>query len=140
MKSIKRPNHPAYHWRALWPLEVWVRGLYNSWWFCVHKLSMFIYLSMNSIIRIILLFFNLFTHSRLDFHAWPCTQNLVKIVGDICLYNLQNLNRIKINFGKHEKSFMYFDLNMLFDKWNQSSNLFNIFFKRCGFLKRKTRR
>ena len=28
------------------PLEVWVRGLYNSWWFCVHKLSMFIYLSM----------------------------------------------------------------------------------------------
>ena len=30
----------------LWLLEVWVRGLYNSWWFCVHKLSMFIYLSM----------------------------------------------------------------------------------------------
>ena len=39
-------NHPAYHWSTLWPLEVWVRGLYNSWWFCVHKLSMFIYLSM----------------------------------------------------------------------------------------------
>ena len=28
------------------PIEVWVRGLYNSWWFCVHKLSMFIYLSV----------------------------------------------------------------------------------------------
>ena len=27
-------------------LEVWVRGLYNSWWFCVHQLFMFIYLSM----------------------------------------------------------------------------------------------
>ena len=39
-------NHPAYHWSTLWPLEVWFRGLYNSWWFCVHKLSMFIYLSM----------------------------------------------------------------------------------------------
>ena len=46
MKSIKSPNHPAYHWSTLWPLEVWVRGLYNSWWFCVHKLIMFIYLSM----------------------------------------------------------------------------------------------
>jgi len=48
MKSIKIPNHPAYHWSTLWPpaLEVWVRWLYNSWWFCVHKLSMFIYLSM----------------------------------------------------------------------------------------------
>ena len=46
MKSIKTPNHPAFHWSILWPLEVWVRGLYNSWWFCVHKLSMFIYLSM----------------------------------------------------------------------------------------------
>ena len=46
MKSIKTPNHPAYHWSILWPLEVWVRGLYNSWWFCVHKLSLFIYLSM----------------------------------------------------------------------------------------------
>ena len=37
---------PAYHWSTLWPLEIWVRGLYNSWWFCVHELSMFIYLSM----------------------------------------------------------------------------------------------
>ena len=46
MKSFKIPNHPAYHWSTLWPLEVWVRGLYNSRWFCVHKLSMFIYLSM----------------------------------------------------------------------------------------------
>ena len=46
MKSIKTPNHPAYHWSTLWPLKVWVRGLYNSWWFCVHKLYMFIYLSM----------------------------------------------------------------------------------------------
>ena len=46
MKSIKTPNHPAYHWSTLWPLEVWVRGLYNSRWFCAHKLSMFIYLSM----------------------------------------------------------------------------------------------
>ena len=46
MKSIKTPNHPAYHWSTLRPLEVWVRGLDNSWWFCVHKLSMFIYLSM----------------------------------------------------------------------------------------------
>ena len=46
MKSIKTPNHPAYHWSTLWPLEVWVRGLYKFWWFCVHKLSMFIYLSM----------------------------------------------------------------------------------------------
>ena len=46
MKPIKTPNHPAYHWSTHWPLEVWVRGLYNSWWFCVHKLSMFIYLSM----------------------------------------------------------------------------------------------
>jgi len=46
MKSTKTPNHPAYHWSTHWPLEVWVRGLYNSWWFCVHKLSMFIYLSM----------------------------------------------------------------------------------------------
>ena len=46
MKSIKIPNHPAYHWITLWPLEVWVRELYNSWLFCVHKLSMFIYLSM----------------------------------------------------------------------------------------------
>ena len=46
IKSIKTPNHPAYHWSTLWPLEVWVRGLYNSWGFCVHKLSMFIYLSM----------------------------------------------------------------------------------------------
>ena len=43
MKSIKTPNHHAYHCSTLWPL---VRGLYNSWWFCVHKLSMFIYLSM----------------------------------------------------------------------------------------------
>ena len=25
---------------------MWVHGLYNSGWFCVHKLSMFIYLSM----------------------------------------------------------------------------------------------
>ena len=46
MKSIKTPNHPAHHWSTLWPLEAWVRGLYNSWWFSVHKLSMFIYLSM----------------------------------------------------------------------------------------------
>ena len=46
MKSIKTPNHPAYHWSTLWPLELWVGGLYNPWWFCVHKLSMFIYLSM----------------------------------------------------------------------------------------------
>ena len=46
MKSVKILNHPAYHWSTLWPLEVWVRGLYNSWWFCVNKLSMFIYLSM----------------------------------------------------------------------------------------------
>ena len=30
MKSIKTPNPPAYHWSTLWPLEVWVRGLYNS--------------------------------------------------------------------------------------------------------------
>ena len=45
MKSIyKTPNHPAYHWSTLWLLEVC--GLYNSWWFCVQKLSMFIYLSM----------------------------------------------------------------------------------------------
>ena len=44
--TIKTPNHPTYHWSTLCPLEVWVRGLYNSWWFCVHKLSMFIYLSM----------------------------------------------------------------------------------------------
>ena len=34
-----------------WPLEVWVRGLYNSWWFCVHKLSMFIYLSIRITIK-----------------------------------------------------------------------------------------
>ena len=46
MKSIKTPYQPACHWSTLWPLEVWVRGMYNSWWFCVHKLSMFIYLSM----------------------------------------------------------------------------------------------
>ena len=46
MKSIKTPNHPAYHWSKLWLLEVWVRWLYNSWWFCVHKLYMFIHLSM----------------------------------------------------------------------------------------------
>ena len=46
MKSIKTPNHPAYHRSTLWPLEVWVRGLYNSWWFWEHKLSMLIYLSM----------------------------------------------------------------------------------------------
>ena len=46
MKSIKTPNrnHPAYHWSTLWPLKVWVRGLNNSWWFCLHKLSIFIYL------------------------------------------------------------------------------------------------
>jgi len=37
MKSIKTPNHPAYHWSTPWPLEVWVRGLYKSWWFCVHN-------------------------------------------------------------------------------------------------------
>ena len=48
MKSIKTPNHPAYHWSTLWPLEVWVGGLHNSWWFCVHKLSMFFYLSMEN--------------------------------------------------------------------------------------------
>ena len=48
VKSTKTPNHSAYHWSTLWPLEVWVGGLYNSWWFCVHKLSMFIYLSMVS--------------------------------------------------------------------------------------------
>ena len=42
MKSIKTPNHPAYHWSTLWPLEVWVLGLYKPWWFCIHKLSMFI--------------------------------------------------------------------------------------------------
>jgi len=47
MKSIKTPNHPAYYWSTLWPLEVFiVRGLYKSWWFCVHKLSMFICLFM----------------------------------------------------------------------------------------------
>ena len=51
MKSIKTPNHPAYHWSTLWNLKVWVRGLYNSWWFCVHKLSMFIYLSMENCTR-----------------------------------------------------------------------------------------
>ena len=44
MKSIKTPNHPAYHWSTLWPLEVWVGGLHNSWWFCVHKLSMFLFI------------------------------------------------------------------------------------------------
>ena len=48
MKSIETPNHPGYHWSTLWPLEVWVGGQYNSRWFCVHKLSMFIYLSMVS--------------------------------------------------------------------------------------------
>jgi len=47
LHSIKIPNHPAYHWSTLWPLEVCVRGLYHSWWFCVHKLSMFIYLSLS---------------------------------------------------------------------------------------------
>ena len=52
MKSIKTPNHPDYNWSTLWPLEVWVRGLYNSWWFCVHKLSMFIYLSMTKTLLI----------------------------------------------------------------------------------------
>ena len=46
MKSIKTQNQPAYRWSALWPLKLWVRGLYNSWWFCGHKLSIFIYLSM----------------------------------------------------------------------------------------------
>ena len=51
MKSIKALNHPDYLWSTLWPLEVWVRGLYNSWWFCVHKLPMFIYnLSMVEIL------------------------------------------------------------------------------------------
>ena len=44
MKSIQTPNPPAYHGSTLWPLEVWVRGLCNSWWFCVHKLCLFIYL------------------------------------------------------------------------------------------------
>ena len=43
MKSIKTPNHPAYHWSPLWPLEVWVRGLYNSWWFCDIYVYLFIY-------------------------------------------------------------------------------------------------
>ena len=46
MKSIKTPNHPAYHWSTLWPLEVWVRGLYNSWWYFafISYLCLFIYL------------------------------------------------------------------------------------------------
>ena len=48
MKSIKTPTTPLIiEVHVLLPQEVWVRGLYNSWWFCVHKLSMFIYLSMS---------------------------------------------------------------------------------------------
>ena len=44
MKSIKTPNHPAYHWSTLWHLEVWVRGLYKSWWFAyISYLCLFIY-------------------------------------------------------------------------------------------------
>jgi len=66
MKSIKTPNHPAYHWSTLWPLELWVGGLYNPWWFCVHKLSMFIYLSMAH---------KLSQHDLLHFHERFLTSN-----------------------------------------------------------------
>ena len=45
MKSLKTLNHPACLWSTLWPLEVWVHGLKNSGLFCVHKLSLFIYLA-----------------------------------------------------------------------------------------------
>ena len=46
MKSIKTPNHPTYHWSALWPLEVRVRGLYNSlhYFAYISYLCLFIYL------------------------------------------------------------------------------------------------
>ena len=71
LKSIKTPNHPTYHWSTLLPLEVWVRGLYNSWWFCVHKLSMFIYLSMASLDNFLtigpLLFSQIYTPDFLNF-------------------------------------------------------------------------
>ena len=37
---------PGVILHSIYKIEVWVRGLYNSWVFCVHKRSMFIYLSM----------------------------------------------------------------------------------------------
>ena len=67
--SMKYCCSNSYHWSTLWPLEVWVRGLYNSWWFCVHMLSMFIYLSMVAAREIANLgschfFYNLFLNSK----------------------------------------------------------------------------
>ena len=44
IKTIKTPNHPAYHWSTLWPLEVWV---------CVHKISMLIYLCMGKFLAMV---------------------------------------------------------------------------------------
>jgi len=66
MKSIKTPNHPAYNLSTLWPQEVWVRGLYNSWWFCVHKPSMFIYLSMGILYSECLLRINRWINELID--------------------------------------------------------------------------
>ena len=86
MKSIKILNHPAYHWSTLWPLEVWVRGQYNSLWFCVHKLSMFLHLSMNTSrlktastpIFIPTLLLNRQTLHNQDRHWWENVINFLK--------------------------------------------------------------
>ena len=78
MKSIKTSHHPAYRWSTLWPLELWVRGLYNYWLFCVLKLSMFIYLSMIITGTVYSTLTNyVFSMSFLDMHNWVITFNFI---------------------------------------------------------------
>ena len=99
MKSIKTPNHPAYHWSTLWPLEVWVRWLYNSWWFCVHKLSMFIYLSMVDI-----------THKEIQVHMK--NSNIFVLVNSSSIRGTLWLKTYKIIllYYNNTTSFMQFTL------------------------------
>jgi len=95
MKSIETPNHPAYHWSTLWPLEIWVRGLYNSWWFCVHELSMFIYLSM-----VTNMFYILFLNSGTTWISF-----LRKKLGNWCFCTF--LNTLFFNLFKWEFWFFF---------------------------------
>ena len=37
----EKASGTACHWSTLWPLEVWVHGLYSSGWFCVNEVIVY---------------------------------------------------------------------------------------------------
>jgi len=78
MKSIKKPNHPAYHLSTLWPLEVWVHAkiaIPNS----QKSLKSFLWSSMNYIWMLIIrnlalyykLIFSVYHQISIEIHKFP---------------------------------------------------------------------